>query len=157
LLKRIALIVLGLAVVIQLIPYGRDHSNPPVTAEPKWNSPDTRATFQRACGNCHSHETVWPWYSHVAPVSWLVQRDVDHARSEFNVSLPNGTREGDEAAEMVLEHKMPPSIYLPTHPEARLSDEERKVFAIGLDATFGPGRNREGEEAGVGEKSGYLD
>ena len=61
---------LAAVVVMQLVPYGRDHSNPPVTAEPNWDSPETRALFKRACFDCHSNETVWPWYAYVAPFSW---------------------------------------------------------------------------------------
>ena len=155
---KTAVAVVVVAVGIQLIPYGRNHTNPAVTREPNWNSPETKATFDRACGNCHSHETVWPWYSNIAPVSWLVQHDVDEARSNFNVSTVLSKDEGDEAAEEVLKGAMPPKVYVLGHPEARLSAEERKAFAIGLDATFGHG-NRGGEEkeGEVGEKSGYLD
>ena len=54
-----------------IVPFGHSHTNPPVTKEPAWNSPDTRALVQRACFDCHSNQTTWPWYSHVAPVSWL--------------------------------------------------------------------------------------
>jgi hypothetical protein len=64
------------AVLIQLVPFGRDHTNPVVTAEPRWDSPVTRELADRACFDCHSNETEWPWYAGVAPVSWLVYRDV---------------------------------------------------------------------------------
>src|ERR1700720_2261256 len=76
--------VLLAAVLIQLIPFGHTHTNPPATKEPPWNSPDTRASIPRACFDCHSNETTWPWYSHVAPVSWLVQNDVDGGRGHLN-------------------------------------------------------------------------
>ena len=66
-------VVFGL---IQLVPYGRDHANPPVTREVKWDSPRTRALAAGACFDCHSNLTTWPWYSNVAPVSWLVYADV---------------------------------------------------------------------------------
>jgi hypothetical protein len=156
--RRIVIGLFATFILIQLVPYGRNHSNPPVTREPAWNSPETRATFDRACGNCHSHQTTWPWYSHVAPVSWLVQRDVDEARANFNTSTAVAHDEGRESAEEVLKGKMPPKIYLVAHPEARLSDAERKAFAIGLDATFGTGSGRdEHEEGELGEKSGYMD
>lgn len=81
--RRIGTWVLGtllvLLLAIQLVPYGRDHTNPPVVAEPAWDSPATRALFVRACADCHSNQTVWPWYSHVAPVAWLVAHDVGPA------------------------------------------------------------------------------
>ena len=133
-----ALALLSLFVLIQLVPYGRDHTNPPVTAEPEWNRPETRALFFQACGDCHSHETEWPWYSHVAPVSWLVYRDVAKARSEFNVSRwGTGKQEADEAAEELREGEMPLWFYLPAHPEARLEGADRDSLIAGLVTTFG--------------------
>jgi mono/diheme cytochrome c family protein len=80
------LALMALLVALQFIPYGRNHTNPPVLAEPAWNSAQTRALFFQACGDCHSNQTIWPWYSNLAPVSWLVQRDVQEGRREFNVS-----------------------------------------------------------------------
>lgn len=61
--------VLMLILLLQLVPYGRNHTNPAVIAEPNWNSPQTRAYFYRACADCHSNETAWPWYSNIAPLS----------------------------------------------------------------------------------------
>lgn len=141
-LKRIALALIGLLAVgfilIQLVPYGRDHENPPVVAEPDWDSPQTRDLFMTACGDCHSHETVWPWYSNIAPVSWLVQHDVEEGRGELNVSRwGQGENEAHEAAETVQEGEMPPPIFLVTHPEARLSDADKQALIQGLVATFG--------------------
>jgi hypothetical protein len=109
-----------------------------VTSEPRWSSDETRALFYRACRDCHSNETVWPWYSHVAPVSWLVQHDVDEGRSNLNVSEWNSQRQsGDEAAEMVRTGEMPPWFYLPLHASSRFSAEELERFVAGLEATFG--------------------
>ena len=56
-----------LAILIQLIPYGRNHTNPPVIKEPTWDSQQTQVLFQRACADCHSNPTRYPWYSHVVP------------------------------------------------------------------------------------------
>ncbi len=78
--------------LLQLVPYGRNHTNPPVAAEPAWASAQTRALAVRACFDCHSNETTWPWYSNVAPVSWLIQRDVDEGRRRLNFSEWNTTR-----------------------------------------------------------------
>src|SRR6202521_3438809 len=72
------------AILIQLIPFGHTHTNPPTTKEPAWDSPETRALIHRPCFDCHSNETTWPWYSNVAPVSWLLQRDVNGGRSQLN-------------------------------------------------------------------------
>jgi hypothetical protein len=145
-IRKLALVLLGLVVAIQVVPYGRAHDNPPVVSEPAWDSAQTRDTFRRACNNCHSNETEWPWYSHVAPISWWLQRHVSHAREEFNVSRWGvGENEGDEAAENVRSRKMPLRSYLLAHPEARLTDAERAAFAAGLAATFGDEREH-GEE-----------
>lgn len=131
-------ITLAAALVLaQLVPYGRDHTNPPVVAEPAWDHPATRALAVRACFDCHSNQTKWPWYSHVAPMSWLVQSHVDEGRGILNFSAgPAGLGEADEAAEEVLEGEMPPRSYTLLHPEARLSTTERDALAAGLSATF---------------------
>jgi mono/diheme cytochrome c family protein len=88
--RRIAAMVLagfvGVLLIIQFVPYGRDHTDPPVIAEPAWDSPQTRAPFFRACADCHSNETTWPWYSTIALASWLITRDVMEGRAKFNVS-----------------------------------------------------------------------
>ena len=78
----IGLIVGG--ILIQFLPYGHDHTNPPVTAEPQWNSQQTRDLVTRACYDCHSNQTTWPWYSNIAPISWLIQHDVEEGRSRLN-------------------------------------------------------------------------
>jgi hypothetical protein len=123
---------------IQLVPYGRDHTNPPVLREPAWDSSWTREVFFRVCKNCHSNDTIWPWYANVAPFSWLVRSDVTYGRKNLNVS-EWGLKQykGDKAAKEVREGDMPPFYYLPLHPEAWLSKTERAEFAAGLARTFG--------------------
>ena len=115
------LIVFGL---VQLVPYGRNHSNPPVTKEPSWDA-QTRAIAQKACFDCHSNETVWPWYSNIAPFSWLIQYDVEKGRDNLNFS-EWGRWETDEIGEVVAEGEMPPTQYILMHPEARLDDAQRQ-------------------------------
>lgn len=133
--------------LIQLVPYGRDHTNPPVVKEPEWDSPRTRELFFQTCANCHSYETEWPWYASVAPVSWLVQHDVEEGREHFNVSRwGQGKQHGDEAAKMLRGGDMPPWFYLPAHPEARLDDGQKRELLKGLVATFG---DEEAEEHGT--------
>ena len=125
-------------VVIQLLPYGRNHTNFPVQAEPQWDSPHTRQLASVACFDCHSGATVWPWYSNVAPVSWLLQRDVDKGRSELDFfDLTTRTRKAGEAAESVQEGHMPPRIYTVMHPEANLSLLDRTALIQGLQKTLG--------------------
>jgi hypothetical protein len=128
-----------LAVIIQFIPYGKEHTTQAVMAEPKWDSPKTKELFARACADCHSNETKWPWYSTIAPVSWLVRYDVDEGREHFNVSMwgLQKKNKGDEAKEEFDEGDMPPWFYLIPHPEARLSQSETEELSRGLLATFG--------------------
>ena len=117
-------ILIGAFLLIQLVPYGRNHTNPPIIAEPPWNSTKTRELAVDACFDCHSNEVVWPWYSNVAPFSWWVQYDVAEGRHELNFSEWHAGQEGHEAAETLREKEMPPRQYLWTHPDARLSDDE---------------------------------
>lgn len=134
-------ILAGIAVLllIQVIPYGRTYTNPPVVSEPSWDSSTTRAIAKRACFDCHSNETIWPWYSRIAPLSWLVKYDVDEGRSELNFSeWQNGAREGerpDKISKEISKGEMPPFLYLPAHPEARLSAAEKRQLIDGLNAT----------------------
>ena len=136
-------IVLGVALgglilfgLIQLIPYGRAHNNPPVTGEPSWNTPQTRVLFQRACGDCHSNLTTWPWYSNVAPVSWLVTRDVDGGRSNLNVSEWNKPQEAGDVVDNIRSGEMPPFYYTWMHSGAKLTSAEQQALISGWQATM---------------------
>lgn len=134
--NKLFLGVVAIFVAIQFYPYGRNHNNPPVTFQVQWDSDFTKETFYNACADCHSNETKWPWYSNVAPASWLIQSDVDNGRRHFNISIAEGMKDADEAYEEVERDKMPPSIYLPLHPEAKLEGEHKQKFIAGLKATF---------------------
>jgi hypothetical protein len=130
---RIAVGLLGGFLVIQLFPYGRDHINPPVTGEPSWAAPETRALAKKACFDCHSNETEWPAYASIAPVSWLVQHDVDEGRAALNFSeWTRPQKEAKEAREEVTEGEMPPAAYRLVHAHARLSTADRDRLAKGL-------------------------
>jgi len=120
---KIILGLLAFFLVIQVVPYGREHINPKVVNEPHWDSSKTRALFMRACGNCHSNETKWPMYSNIAPISWLVTHDVQEGREHLNISnwLHQKKNKGN----------------MPTHPEAWLSKDEKKELIRGLVNTFG--------------------
>ncbi|MFM8320760.1 MAG: heme-binding domain-containing protein [Chloroflexota bacterium] len=136
--KLVLYVILGavaLFVLIQLAPYGRNHTNPPVVQEPAWASPEARQVAQRACFDCHSNETVWPWYSNIAPVSWLVQHDTEEGRSKLNFSEWTGREELDEIAEVLQEGEMPMPIYLVMHSQAKLSSAEVNTLLQGLGAT----------------------
>jgi len=128
------LVALVLGLLIQLVPYGKNHTNPPVLGEPNWDSPQTRALAQRACFDCHSNETVWPWYSNIAPISWLAYRDVEEGRRKLNFSEWGISRQENagEVAESIWEGEMPMPIYLIQHPEARLTAAEKQALITGL-------------------------
>lgn len=128
--------VLGLSllvapVVIQFVPV--DTSNPPVIGDVP-TSPAVKAVLRRACYDCHSNETEWPWYAQVAPFSWLIARDVRKGRAELNFSTWNQystqqrVKKLKETWEEVTAGKMPPWLYLPAHREARLSAEDRALL-----------------------------
>ena len=131
--------ILVIFVLIQLIPFGRQKDNPPVNQEPQWDSQQTRDLAQAACFDCHSNETVWPWYSNIAPISWVIADHVEEGREHFNVSAWGVQKhnEGEDAAEEVEEGEMPVFGYTFTHPEARFTQEEKARLIKGLKATFG--------------------
>jgi len=128
----------ALLVVSQFVPYGRDHTNPPVTREPTWDTSETRALAQRACFDCHSNLTEWPWYSRVAPSSWLVQSDVDTGRGVFNFSEWDRSQDVDaeEMAEAIRGGSMPPWFYAIAHADSRLDGTEKDALIRGLGATL---------------------
>lgn len=130
-LKRSGVFLAVSLVLIQAIPV--DRSNPPVETEVP-ASPEVREVLRRACYDCHSNETVWPWYSRVAPVSWLVARDVHEGREHMNFSTWNRLSGEDrmekihESQEAVSEGEMPLWFYVPLHPEARLTDGDHALL-----------------------------
>ncbi len=150
--RRILLIdlvlIAGAALVIQLIPVRRD--NPPERRTPQWASEEVRALAERACFDCHSDRTRWPWYSRVAPVSWVLWYDVTQGREKLNFSdwdrhahaetvdpndpFPPKTL-SERIAQEIRSGAMPPGTYLLMHPDARLSDAEREFLIEGLVQT----------------------
>lgn len=140
----VTLAVLGVLFgLMQLVPYGRTHANPPTIQEPAWDSPRTRELAVRACFDCHSNHTRWPWYADIAPFSWVVQYDVENARSVVNFSEWN--RPYDLAVYSGRTTKagnMPPIKYRAAHPEANLNAQELAELVRGLDATLKPDEER---------------
>lgn len=144
-------ILVGLAILFaafQFVPVSRD--NPPVQGEVP-ASPEVRALLERSCYDCHSRKSRWPWYAHVAPVSWLVVHDVHAARKELDFtawdtySAKKRAKKLGEAWEEVDEGHMPLWFYVPLHPGARLSDADLVLLrewtraAGGGDGAQGPG------------------
>jgi len=131
-----ALVALG--VVIQVVPYGHEHANPPIRQEPAWDSPLSRGLALRACYDCHSNQTIWPWYAQFAPVSWLIQRDVDTGRQRLNFSEWDQPQRGARPQSVdrrIQRGSMPPWYYVLMHSQAKLSDGEKQALMQGLDAT----------------------
>jgi hypothetical protein len=93
-------------------------------------SPSVVDVFAHACINCHSERTRWPWYSHVAPVSWLVENDVKRAREHLNLSRWDNLDAAEQrllltAIATVIENReMPPRRYVVIHAEAKLSPDD---------------------------------
>ena len=130
--------------IIQFIPYGKDHSNPPVNGEPAWSSPRTRELMVNACFGCHSNSVEYPGYASVAPISWMVQSHIDKGREEVNYQEWNSRqREAEETIEVIEDGSMPPSYYtmFGKHPEARLTNAEISELIAGLRATPGFSEN----------------
>lgn len=111
-------------------------TNPPVTTTIEWDSPETEALVRRACFDCHSNETVWPWYSYIAPMAFLVSHDVEEGRDHLNFSTDTRFEARDMRQE-IERGNMPLPVYLPLHPEAQLTDAEKQQLIAGLQATFG--------------------
>ena len=140
-MKKVLTWILGGAVVVflvmQVIPYYKPEANPPVTKEPNWDSPETRAMVKQYCFQCHSNETEWPWYSKVAPASWLLAYDVAAGRSRMNFSewdtRPTGV---GEIIEQVSSGEMPPVQYTLAHPETKLQGAQLDAFIAALKKTF---------------------
>ena len=144
--RIIVLSIVGIAVVgfivFQIIPAGSIHAdfaapgNPPVTVTITWDSPQTEKLARSACFDCHSNETRYPWYSNIAPVSWLVNNDINEGRRKMNFSTGSHMFT-DEMQNQIEKGLMPKSVYLPLHPEANLTAEQKKQLIDGLIATFG--------------------
>lgn len=141
LLLRAGLTGVLLALLAQAVPYGWKQDNPPVIAEPAWDSARTRELFVRACADCHSNETKWLWFTNIAPGSWLVANDVYGGRDKLNLSEwtaggGRNSRRAREAAEVTRDGSMPPRQFTLIHPEARLTDAEQADLAKGLEASL---------------------
>jgi hypothetical protein len=131
---RLGLAALALLLVIQLVPYGRDHANPPVTQEARLDVA-TQAIVTESCADCHSNLTRWPWYTSVAPASWIAQSDVDGGRQILNFSRWDTPQPAVERlVKAVSTGAMPPLKYriLPNHAKARLSDAQKARLVAGL-------------------------
>lgn len=143
--------VIGLCVgfiIIQFVPVNR--ANPQVEGD--FRPPvEVVSVLRRACYDCHSNETVWPRYSRIAPVSWVIARDVHEGRAALNFSTWNRLSANKQAEavreswEEIAEGKMPTWFYLALHPEARLSPADQSVLRA-WSASAGHGQEPEGND-----------
>jgi mono/diheme cytochrome c family protein len=134
---KILVILVLLFGLIQLVPYGKNHQNPAVVTEATFDSPATKQLAVDTCYDCHSNETTWPWYSNVAPVSWLIQNDVEEGRQNLNFSDWStnsliSTELFGSAALTVTHGKMPPFYYAWLHPKAKLTAVQTSQLIQGL-------------------------
>ena len=124
-------------VLIQFIPFGHDHTNPPTVSEPAWVNPQARALVKEHCFQCHSNETEWPWYSNIAPASWLISMDVIEGRGQFNFSdWQNNPGELDEIVGVIQEGEMPPIQYWIFHPNSRMNAQQKQELIQALEQSI---------------------
>jgi hypothetical protein len=142
-----SLVVSGLVVfgLIQLVPYGRDRTQPPITGEPQWASAETRTLMVNACYHCHASEVEYPAYASIAPSSWAVQSHINSGRSKVNYQqFATDPGAADETIEVIRDGSMPPAYFtrFGNNPEAALTDEQRATLIAGLEKTPGMGGDR---------------
>jgi hypothetical protein len=135
--KRLGSIVLSgaalLAVCSVLVhPFGAikaQRSDKPLLLDSTFD-PQVVRTLEKSCRNCHSEKTEWPWYSYVAPMSWMIENDVQRGRSHMDLSRWNGYNPEQQReilskmSVLVRNRAMPLPRYLLLHPESKLSDAE---------------------------------
>jgi Haem-binding domain len=142
--KKLKWIFAALAVVFALLQFvNPSRTNPPVVGDLMATNPpppEVAAILHAACYDCHSYETKWPWYSRIAPVSWLIVRDVNNGRHNMNFSdwpYNNPIREAKRLEDMSEEigyNEMPPKKYTLIHADARLTESQRKELTEWLDS-----------------------
>jgi len=128
---------LVLFLLIQLIPFGHNRTNPSVVSEPNWSSPEARALVKEHCFQCHSNETNWTWYANIAPGSWLIAYDVIAGRNAFNFSdWKNRPGELDEMVGAIQEGEMPPVQYWIFHPNSKMDAQQKQDLTKALESSL---------------------
>jgi len=127
-------VLIGLVILFIAIQFFSDRkTNPSVKAE--IDAPtEVKSIFQRACYDCHSNQTKWPWYANIAPVSWLIVDDVDNGREQFNFTDWENLSKKDKAKlkekiwEEIVNDEMPLWQYKLLHPEAKLTQKDKSLI-----------------------------
>ena len=133
LLRSGTLVLAAVGVCIQFVPVPDVNTNPPHRFQID-APPEVSAVLRRACYDCHSNETRWPLYSRIAPGSWLMARDVHRGRNHLNFSEWGSVDEDERQDDLescwdqVESGQMPPRVYLPLHPAARLSESDKATL-----------------------------
>ena len=159
-LKAFVLVLGLLFLAIQLVRPSR--SNPPVDPAREFSAihtttPAVSSLLQRSCGDCHSSKTAWPWYSNVAPASWVVAHDVNDGRDALNLSewgaytLEKQQKLTGKMCEEVKDREMPLSQYTFVHPDARLTASDVQTLCSWSREIAGTAQEDEGEEGEHGE------
>ena len=131
--------------LIQLVPIGHQHDNPAVVSEPAWDSSSTRQLVKRACFNCHSNETTWPWYSAFAPISWLIEPRCQRRQEVISISSDWNRSCGQaEKIEERVRNRRNATVwfYLPMHPEAKLTPDEKNALIDGPQNSMKDSENK---------------
>lgn len=129
------IVIFGAMQLVRFVVPDFQLDNPPVTQTVVWSSPEAEQLWRSACADCHSNETVYPWYSYIAPVGWLVAHDTHEGRDALNISTDRRV-EWDEMVEQLQEGEMPPQVYTVIHADARLTTAQIETLASGIRATF---------------------
>ena len=141
--KWFAIVLVGLLLIAQFVRPAR--TNPPVdesqTIQARTQmTPEVAAIFDRSCRDCHSNKTVWPWYTNIAPISWWLSNHVNEGRRDLNMSewgrLPRDRQERKlrQICDQIEDGEMPLSTYLPMHPAAHLSEQDKKTVCDWTEA-----------------------
>ncbi|WP_294234610.1 heme-binding domain-containing protein [uncultured Chryseobacterium sp.] len=136
-MKKILTVVLVAFIIIQFFPI--DKTNPVPTPgmdfiKIKNTPPEVAAIINRSCYDCHSNETRYPWYSNIAPSSWILKNHIDEGRKELNFSTfavyepKTQAHKLQECIEMVEKKQMPLESYFIGHQDAKLTDAQRKLL-----------------------------
>lgn len=150
-MKVAGLVVVAVVVALQLVPYGHDHDNPPVTKEAPWPSARAAAIARASCYDCHSNETRWRWYTNIAPFSLYTVHDVKEGRGKLNFSEWDRPQEaGDDLEEVIREGSMPPDQYTWIHRGASLTAAERQILLDAVRSMDQPPGGERGRNRGRG-------
>jgi hypothetical protein len=130
-IKKIVMFLVIALVAMQFIPVERSN---PSDRNQITTPPEVKTILRRACYDCHSNETRWPWYARVAPISFWLSHDVKEGRKEVNFSIwdrYDERRKNRKLKEIVKEVKdgdMPPWYYVPVHADAKLSQGDGEAI-----------------------------